>query len=250
MCISPRSAHQITPRQVFPLCCDRLVSSWAELRADEGWWWNWRGRGRGHSAVLMLVDSAFLPPAGWVCPRLTCFSSEGSSNAPWIVGPFENTFRFEISGRPEVWEGCGFDSQLAHTKELNCGAAPSFGMWPFLRLFSSSLRFFFPSVDWSLLTTGCSPDCQRCSADLQTGVGSICLWCKVAGDWLLGDHCVSSCPPDHYSWHGACFSKDSHALFCPIEFAGNSKWEACRLSFCPLIGSGEGWKSCQVSLQN
>lgn len=52
---------------------------------------------------------------------------------------------------------------------------------------------------------GCSPDCQRCSADLQTGVGSICLWCKVAGDWLLGDHCVSSCPSDHYGWHGACF---------------------------------------------
>ncbi|CAN9512669.1 unnamed protein product [Ophioblennius macclurei] len=50
----------------------------------------------------------------------------------------------------------------------------------------------------------CSSDCQRCSADLQTGVGSVCLWCKAARTWLLGDHCVAQCPPGHYSWHGAC----------------------------------------------
>ncbi|XP_032434237.1 extracellular matrix organizing protein FRAS1 isoform X1 [Xiphophorus hellerii] len=50
----------------------------------------------------------------------------------------------------------------------------------------------------------CSSDCQRCTADLQTGVGSVCLWCKAARTWLLGDHCVSFCPSDHYAWHGAC----------------------------------------------
>uniref|UniRef100_A0A4W6CQ63 Fraser extracellular matrix complex subunit 1 n=1 Tax=Lates calcarifer TaxID=8187 RepID=A0A4W6CQ63_LATCA len=50
----------------------------------------------------------------------------------------------------------------------------------------------------------CSSDCQRCTADLQTGVGSVCLWCKTPRTWLLGDHCVSHCPHGHYSWHGAC----------------------------------------------
>ncbi|KAM7391087.1 hypothetical protein PAMP_021803 [Pampus punctatissimus] len=50
----------------------------------------------------------------------------------------------------------------------------------------------------------CSSDCQLCTADLQTGVGSVCLWCKTARTWLLGDHCVSQCPRSHYGWHGAC----------------------------------------------
>ncbi|GLD61427.1 extracellular matrix protein FRAS1 isoform X1, partial [Lates japonicus] len=50
----------------------------------------------------------------------------------------------------------------------------------------------------------CSSDCQRCTADLQTGVGSVCLWCKTPRTWLLGDHCVSHCPHGHYGWHGAC----------------------------------------------
>ncbi|XP_069025425.1 extracellular matrix organizing protein FRAS1 isoform X2 [Embiotoca jacksoni] len=50
----------------------------------------------------------------------------------------------------------------------------------------------------------CSSDCQRCSADLQTAVGSVCLWCKVPRTWLLGDHCVPHCPRGHYGWHGAC----------------------------------------------
>lgn len=91
-----------------------------------------------------------------------------------------------------------------------------------------------------LLAAGCSPDCQRCSADLQTGVGSICLWCKVAGDWLLGDHCVSSCPSDHYGWHGACFSKDSRTLFSPVSaslFLGNIQWKPRRPHAFPLIVS-------------
>ncbi|KAA8592453.1 hypothetical protein FQN60_017908, partial [Etheostoma spectabile] len=50
----------------------------------------------------------------------------------------------------------------------------------------------------------CSSDCQRCTADLQTGIGSVCLWCKVPRTWLLGDHCVSHCPRGFYGWHGAC----------------------------------------------
>ncbi|AWP07675.1 putative extracellular matrix protein FRAS1 [Scophthalmus maximus] len=50
----------------------------------------------------------------------------------------------------------------------------------------------------------CSSDCQRCTADLLTGVGSVCLWCKEPRTWLLGDHCTSRCPGGHYAWHGAC----------------------------------------------
>ncbi|XP_068615370.1 extracellular matrix organizing protein FRAS1-like, partial [Brachionichthys hirsutus] len=50
----------------------------------------------------------------------------------------------------------------------------------------------------------CSSDCQRCTADLQTGIGSVCLWCEAPRKWLLGDHCVSHCPQGHYGWHGAC----------------------------------------------
>ncbi|XP_067084625.1 extracellular matrix protein FRAS1 [Osmerus mordax] len=50
----------------------------------------------------------------------------------------------------------------------------------------------------------CSEGCQRCTADLQTRVGSVCLWCQVPRTLLLGDHCVSACPPGRYAWHGAC----------------------------------------------
>ncbi|KAM6930976.1 extracellular matrix organizing protein FRAS1 [Xenentodon cancila] len=50
----------------------------------------------------------------------------------------------------------------------------------------------------------CSSDCQRCTADLQTGIGSVCLWCKAPRTWLLGDHCVPHCPSGHYGLHGAC----------------------------------------------
>ncbi|KAM7415601.1 hypothetical protein PAMA_017903 [Pampus argenteus] len=59
---------------------------------------------------------------------------------------------------------------------------------------------------------GCSSDCQRCTADLQTGVGSVCLWCKTPRTWLLGDHCVSQCPWGHYGWHGACISTYFYSL--------------------------------------
>ncbi|XP_061672611.1 extracellular matrix protein FRAS1 isoform X3 [Syngnathoides biaculeatus] len=64
-------------------------------------------------------------------------------------------------------------------------------------------RFLYTSTAQCL---ECSPDCQRCTADVQTGVGSICLLCRGpgAGALLLGDHCVPRCPRDHYGWRGAC----------------------------------------------
>uniref|UniRef100_A0A672YIC3 VWFC domain-containing protein n=1 Tax=Sphaeramia orbicularis TaxID=375764 RepID=A0A672YIC3_9TELE len=60
----------------------------------------------------------------------------------------------------------------------------------------------------------CSPDCQRCTADLQTGIGSVCLWCKEPRTWLLGDHCVPDCPQGHYAWHGACMRCHSSCEAC------------------------------------
>ncbi|XP_076007225.1 extracellular matrix organizing protein FRAS1 [Genypterus blacodes] len=60
----------------------------------------------------------------------------------------------------------------------------------------------------------CSAECQRCTADLQTGIGSICLWCKEPRTLLLGDHCVSQCPRGHYSWHGACLRCHSSCEAC------------------------------------
>ncbi|XP_073695623.1 extracellular matrix organizing protein FRAS1 [Garra rufa] len=50
----------------------------------------------------------------------------------------------------------------------------------------------------------CEERCQRCVADLQSGFGTVCLWCKVPRMLLLGDHCVQQCPPKYYRWHGAC----------------------------------------------
>ncbi|KAM8885583.1 extracellular matrix organizing protein FRAS1 isoform 1-T2 [Spinachia spinachia] len=75
----------------------------------------------------------------------------------------------------------------------------------------------------------CSPDCQRCAADLLTAVGSVCLWCRAARTWLLGDHCVSSCPRGHYGRHGACIvchpscetCSGSGPLLCTSCPAGN-----------------------------
>nr|XP_057925745.1 extracellular matrix protein FRAS1 isoform X1 [Doryrhamphus excisus] len=60
----------------------------------------------------------------------------------------------------------------------------------------------------------CSSECQRCTADLQTSVGSICLWCKEPRALLLGDHCVPRCPRDHYTWHGACIRCHSSCEAC------------------------------------
>ena len=64
------------------------------------------------------------------------------------------------------------------------------------------------SLPVCVLPAECTPDCQRCTADLQTGVGSVCLWCRETRTWLLGDHCTPHCPRGHYGWHGACMSKE------------------------------------------
>uniref|UniRef100_A0A3P9GZH8 Fraser extracellular matrix complex subunit 1 n=1 Tax=Oryzias latipes TaxID=8090 RepID=A0A3P9GZH8_ORYLA len=60
----------------------------------------------------------------------------------------------------------------------------------------------------------CSSDCQRCTADLQTGVGSVCLWCSADGEWLLGDHCVSRCPAGRFGLRGACMECHSSCETC------------------------------------
>ncbi|XP_008299754.1 extracellular matrix protein FRAS1-like [Stegastes partitus] len=81
----------------------------------------------------------------------------------------------------------------------------------------------------------CSPDCQRCTADLQTGVGSVCLWCRAPRTWLLGDHCVSDCPPGRYAWHGACIK--CHASCESCSGAGPLSCTSC-LSGSVLLPSG------------
>uniref|UniRef100_A0A672MQB1 Extracellular matrix protein FRAS1-like n=1 Tax=Sinocyclocheilus grahami TaxID=75366 RepID=A0A672MQB1_SINGR len=50
----------------------------------------------------------------------------------------------------------------------------------------------------------CEEGCQRCVADLHSGFGTVCLWCKFPRMLLLGDHCVPQCPPKYYRWHRAC----------------------------------------------
>lgn len=75
----------------------------------------------------------------------------------------------------------------------------------------------------------CTSDCQRCTADLQTGIGSICLWCKVQRNWLLGDHCVAHCPQSHYAWHGACMSKD---VYSPAFIYIHYKFRGLAVSSC------------------
>ncbi|XP_051540724.1 extracellular matrix organizing protein FRAS1-like [Myxocyprinus asiaticus] len=60
----------------------------------------------------------------------------------------------------------------------------------------------------------CEEGCQRCVADLKTGFGTVCLWCKVPRMLLLGDCCVPQCPPRHYQWHGACKKCHSSCAEC------------------------------------
>ncbi|KAM3867993.1 extracellular matrix organizing protein FRAS1 [Diretmus argenteus] len=101
----------------------------------------------------------------------------------------------------------------------------------------------------------CSDDCQRCTADLQTGVGSVCLWCKVPRTWLLGDHCVPSCPQGHYSWHGACRACHSSCEACSGEgplsctscHAHSVLWPSglCAPT-CPLGYHDDGHRVCQA----
>uniref|UniRef100_A0A3B5B2R5 Extracellular matrix protein FRAS1-like n=1 Tax=Stegastes partitus TaxID=144197 RepID=A0A3B5B2R5_9TELE len=75
----------------------------------------------------------------------------------------------------------------------------------------------------------------RCTADLQTGVGSVCLWCRAPRTWLLGDHCVSDCPPGRYAWHGACIK--CHASCESCSGAGPLSCTSC-LSGSVLLPSG------------
>ncbi|XP_071779938.2 extracellular matrix organizing protein FRAS1 [Centroberyx gerrardi] len=89
----------------------------------------------------------------------------------------------------------------------------------------------------------CSEDCQRCVADLQTGVGSVCLWCKAARTLLLGDRCVSRCPPGHYSWHGAC--SKCHASCEACSGAGPLSCTSCP-THSVLLPSGLCAPSCPL----
>lgn len=68
----------------------------------------------------------------------------------------------------------------------------------------------------SCLPPDCSSSCQRCVEDLQTGAGSVCLWCNAPGMWLLGDGCVPDCPRGRYGWLGACLSKNLLLCFAGI----------------------------------
>uniref|UniRef100_A0AAX7TTD3 VWFC domain-containing protein n=1 Tax=Astatotilapia calliptera TaxID=8154 RepID=A0AAX7TTD3_ASTCA len=101
----------------------------------------------------------------------------------------------------------------------------------------------------------CSSDCQRCTADLQTGVGSICLWCKAPRTWLLGDHCVSHCPLGHYGWHGACIKCHPSCEAC--SGAGPLSCTSCPANSvllpsglcapkCPLGYYNNGQRICQA----
>ncbi|XP_041854892.1 extracellular matrix protein FRAS1 [Melanotaenia boesemani] len=101
----------------------------------------------------------------------------------------------------------------------------------------------------------CSSDCQRCTADIQTGIGSVCLWCKAPRTWLLGDHCVSHCPPGRYSWHGACIK--CHASCETCSGAGPLSCTSCPANSvlwpsgfcapkCPLGYYGNRHRICQA----
>ncbi|XP_071256392.1 extracellular matrix organizing protein FRAS1-like [Salvelinus alpinus] len=89
----------------------------------------------------------------------------------------------------------------------------------------------------------CSSNCQRCVADLQTGMGSVCLWCKIARTLLLGDHCVTHCPQGHYPWHGACKR-------CHISCEGCSGEWPLSCTSCPtpsvLLTSGLCGPACPL----
>uniref|UniRef100_H3DH31 Fraser extracellular matrix complex subunit 1 n=1 Tax=Tetraodon nigroviridis TaxID=99883 RepID=H3DH31_TETNG len=71
----------------------------------------------------------------------------------------------------------------------------------------------------------CRSDCQRCVADLQTRVSSVCLWCKAPRMWLLGDGCVPDCPRGHYGWHGACLK--CHPLCAACSGPGPLSCTSC-----------------------
>ncbi|XP_013870055.1 extracellular matrix organizing protein FRAS1 [Austrofundulus limnaeus] len=100
----------------------------------------------------------------------------------------------------------------------------------------------------------CSSDCQRCTTDLQTGVGSVCLWCGAPRTWLLGDHCVPHCPPSRYGWHGACI--ECHPSCETCSGAGPLSCSSCHAASvllpsglcapkCPIGYYDDGRRICQ-----
>nr|XP_046204305.1 extracellular matrix organizing protein FRAS1-like [Oncorhynchus gorbuscha] len=101
----------------------------------------------------------------------------------------------------------------------------------------------------------CNSDCLRCAADLQTGVGSVCLWCKAVRTLLLGDHCATHCPLGHYPWHGAC--KRCHASCEGCSGEGPLSCTSCPAPnfllasglcapTCPLGYYAEGDRRCRA----
>ncbi|CAJ1069789.1 extracellular matrix protein FRAS1 [Xyrichtys novacula] len=101
----------------------------------------------------------------------------------------------------------------------------------------------------------CSSDCGRCSADLQTGVGSVCVWCKEVKEWLLGDHCVTVCPRGTFGRHGACIK--CHASCDSCSGAGPLSCTSCPVhnvllpsglcaAKCPLGYYDNGYHFCQA----
>ncbi|XP_041644401.1 extracellular matrix protein FRAS1 [Cheilinus undulatus] len=101
----------------------------------------------------------------------------------------------------------------------------------------------------------CSSDCGRCSADLLTGLGSVCVWCKEARRWLLGDHCVSECPRGTYGQHGACLKCHPSCESC--SGAGPVSCTSCPVNTvltplgvcapkCPIGYHDNGHRACQA----
>ncbi|XP_030622204.1 extracellular matrix organizing protein FRAS1 [Chanos chanos] len=89
----------------------------------------------------------------------------------------------------------------------------------------------------------CHGDCQRCAADLQTGTGTVCLWCKVPRTLLLGDRCVAQCPSGHYQQHGAC--KKCHSSCGECHGEGPLSCTSC-LAPAVLLSSGLCVSRCPV----
>uniref|UniRef100_A0A8B9RD46 Fraser extracellular matrix complex subunit 1 n=1 Tax=Astyanax mexicanus TaxID=7994 RepID=A0A8B9RD46_ASTMX len=81
----------------------------------------------------------------------------------------------------------------------------------------------------------CQPGCQRCTADLQLGSGTVCLWCKGSRMLLLGDRCVEQCPPGHYRYHGACKKCHSSCADC----SGDGP-QTCTSCLTPAVLSPSG----------
>ncbi|XP_017560623.2 extracellular matrix protein FRAS1 [Pygocentrus nattereri] len=89
----------------------------------------------------------------------------------------------------------------------------------------------------------CQPGCQRCTADLQLGSGTVCLWCKGSRMLLLGDHCVEHCPSGHYKYHGAC--KKCHSSCADCSGEGPQACTSC-LTTAVLSPSGMCTTRCPI----